>query len=349
MEENLTLCTYEAPDAGREPECVTSGRLSKAELSETVRGKILKYLSSGKILALAIFNTLGSVMYALTAVGLVLMTVLLAFVREGFTASGIATYIVLTASYVFLSVYLAVTAKALYKIRSSARRDSVGVAQALTSLAGVTSAYRVFYYISAAINAVLLIWGLGVTAVSSNPVYGEASEAYNIGYTSGYIIGTAMTSVFALVVGVVLAHLFCSSLIKLFNRIKERLAAPLVPGPTKHRLPAVISFISAGYMVLSVGFVMFMFALLGVAVFALIGSGAIDMAGAPSGAFGAAWVIAFVLMAVMITALVAPIVAYNILLGVTVLKYNKLEKEISALVADNSEEIACTEQALPIE
>lgn len=340
MDKELTVCCETSQEVCA-AETASHVRLSEAELSETIRGKILKYLSSRKILALAIFKTLGSVMYAFGAVGLVLLTVMLALVPESFTASGIATYIVATASYIFFAVYFAVCAKALYKIRGSARRDGAAIADELTGLASATSAYRIFYYINVGLSVVLVVWSLCTSTVP--PVDGM-SQAYNMGYTVGYIIGTALTSIIAMTVGVVLAHLFCSSLIKLFNRIKERLADPLVPGPTKHRFPAVISFISAGYTVLSVGFAMLVYALLGVAVVALVGSGAIDMGAANAGMFATVFIVAFVLMAVMITALVAPIVAYNILLGVTVLKYNKLEKEISALIADNSEEPTCSEQ-----
>lgn len=344
MDKELTVCCETSQEVCA-AETASHGKLSEAELSEAIRGKILKYLSSGRVLALAIFKTLGSVMYAFGAVGLVLLTVMLALVPESAMASVVVTYIVAAASYIFFAVYFAVCAKALYKIRGSARRDGAAIADELTGLASATSAYRIFYYINAGLSAMLVVWSLCTSTVP--PVDGM-SQAYNMGYTVGtvgYIIGTALTSIIAMTVGVVLAHLFCSSLMKLFNRIKERLADPLVPGPTKHRFPAVISFISAGYTVLSVGFAMLVYALLGVAVVALVGSGAIDMGAANAGMVASIFIIGFIIMALMIAALAAPIVIYNILLGVTVLKYNKLEKEIAALIADNSEESTCPEQA----
>lgn len=343
MGKELTVCCETSQEVCA-AETASHERLSEAELSEVIRGKILKYLSSGRVLALAIIFTAGAVMYSFAGSSMLLLLALAFSFSGDMVGFNLATTLLTGFSYIVTVVIYALAAAALFKIRASARRgEGCDAVKRLLSLRKCISAFRVFYYISLALSAAVLPLTMYSAERTSADVAALQSEAYLVGY-----IIVIVFAVLYMVIGAVWNHICCSSIIKLTDSIRYRYADPLSEKPKKCTLAAVLNFINAGVLTAVVGLI----------IAGLVFSVIILFVGAPytvNSATEPTWMIAGVIIAVAVAVIYfmyaavllvvsAPTVTYYILTAVAALKYNKLEKEIAALIADNSEDSARSEQ-----
>ena len=336
--ENMWIC-----ECGRENSgdvCTKCGaphqKLSQTEVVEKIRGKSMRLLSSGLVLALTIFFIFGAVIYCFSALGMGGLT--------GFYAvGGSRAYVVFVSAIgfcecVFFAIVLVLCVCDLFKARRSAKNgNSAKAITALEKIRGLLVSYRVFYIISVLFNIVSIVF----TFFESHTGYAESA-------TDTFIfVVMAATLLITVGVGFVLQLLYNFSLTKLVEKIKARITDPLSKNNGKCTAAAVYNFIYFGMEVILAPFLVLIGVLFAIAVMEMASSGAMGTVEVP---IIAAYIVpvAYAVVMIVLAGLMLAVSVPYLLLGIVAVKHNKLEKYAASLISENDSLVtAPSEPALP--